>query len=156
MKLTSILLTLTIGTASVAQATQAQAHHHHSKYISQASSTACTFKVRDGGLVVKENLTQKQKDFLMVARFSSQAALDSYVVLNSIDNTFATCLKEGSEVPGFTKERKALLAFVYSSTKSKIIFVQGNQKRVIQGAIVVDVMYMKKNGGVTIKSRMTA
>jgi hypothetical protein len=113
------------------------------------------FKLKKDTIIVPYNLTQKQEDFIKVARFSTPEALENYIVINSINNTFRSCLKRSSKVPGFTRKATNYLGYTYYSTKTNVTLINGNDKKVIQGAVEVEVRY-KRNGTISINAKRTA
>jgi hypothetical protein len=137
--------------------------HPHSQTINEADaplvgmyrSPRFCFKALANTIEVPYNLTQKQEDFIKVARFSSPEALENYIVINSINNTFRSCLKRSSKVPGFTRKATNYLGYTYYSTKTNVTLINGNNKKVIQGAVEVEVRY-KRNGTISIDAKRTA
>jgi hypothetical protein len=113
------------------------------------------FKEKKGTIQVPYNLTTEQKDFLTRARFPSQEAYQNYIVLNSINNTMAVCLKKSLDVPGFTRKRTSRTSFIYSSKFTNVTLVNEMDKTVVQGAVIIKVKFLR-NGKPVIESMRTA
>jgi hypothetical protein len=113
------------------------------------------FKEKKGTIQVPNNLTSEQKDFLTRARFPSQEAYQNYIVLNSINNTMAVCLKKSLDVPGFTRKRASRTSFVYSSKFTNVTLVNEMDKTVVQGAVIIKVKFLRY-GKPVIESMRTA
>jgi hypothetical protein len=97
------------------------------------------FSVKDGAVIVPYNLTSEQKDFLTRARFESQVAYQNYILINSVNNTMAQCLKTNWIVPGFTRTRVSKFVFQFDSKFTKVILVNGKDRQEIQGSLKVSV-----------------
>jgi hypothetical protein len=155
-KLAILFLLLGLETASVVPAFAAGlAQETQTQKAIQSSSNKC-FKVRKGSVVVPYNLTAKQQEFLTLARFASKEAMDNYIVINSIENTFQNCLKNSYDVPGFTYKRTGRFTFLYNSKFTNVTLVNGTNKEVIQGAVEVKVRYRYRKGGYDIQANRKA
>jgi hypothetical protein len=97
------------------------------------------FSVKAGAIVVPYNLTAEQKDFLTRAKFASFEAYQNYILINSVNNTMAQCLKSSWIVPGFTRTRASKFVFQYDSKYTKVILVNGSDRQEIQGSLMVSV-----------------